>query len=259
MSDALLAAFTSAPYLVSFLAGIITFLSPCVLPLIPAYLSYISGLSLAELKDDEKMSSSTKTKVLTASLLFIAGFSLIFILLGAAASTFIGEWMRNQYVAVVAGVIIIIFGLHVMHAIDIKFLNYEQRADFGGMKKSEMGMFRYVLNFFAPFLLGMSFALGWTPCVGPLLGGILGMASFGDDTTQGTILMTLYAAGLGVPFFLSALLTSRAIGVMNKMKQHFKLIEIVAGSLLVLIGIAIATGGISLLTEFFLNLGFKGV
>lgn len=256
MEQTLISAFESAPYLVSFLAGIITFLSPCVLPLIPAYLSYVSGLSLSELKDEENMSSAVKTKVLSASLLFIAGFSLIFILLGAAAATFIGELLRNQYAAIIAGGIIIVFGLHVMHVINIPFLNYEQRADFGKLEKgAKEGFWKNLLQKFAPFLLGMSFALGWTPCVGPILGGILGMASMGDNTTEGTILMTLYAAGLGVPFFLSALLTTKAIGFMNRMKQHFKIIEIVAGGLLVLIGIAIATGGIGKITEFLLNLG----
>ncbi len=259
MEETLLAAFESAPYPVSFLAGILTFLSPCVLPLIPAYLSYISGLSLSELKDEEHMTPEAKRKVLVASLLFILGFSLIFILMGAAAATIIGDILRNRYVAMAAGGIIIIFGLHVMHLINIPFLNYEQRADFGGMDKGEAKTgFKALLKKFAPFLLGMSFALGWTPCVGPILGGILGMASFGDNTTQGVILMTLFAAGLGVPFFLSALLTSRAIGLMNKIKRHFRIVEIVAGSLLVLIGLAIATGGIGAITDLLIDSGVSG-
>lgn len=255
MESSLLAMFESAPYLVSFLAGIITFLSPCVLPLIPAYLSYISGLSLAELRDEEHMSANVKRKVITASLLFIGGFSLVFVLLGAAAATFIGDLLRNQYAAMIAGGIIIVFGLHVMHVINIPFLMYEQRADFGKLEDKASGGWKAILHKFAPFLLGMSFALGWTPCVGPILGGILGMASMGDDTTTGTILMTLYALGLGVPFFLSALLTSRAMGFMNRMKQHFKIVEIVAGGLLVLIGLAIATGGLGAITGFLLDMG----
>lgn len=255
MEESLLSAFESAPYMVSFLAGIITFLSPCVLPLIPAYLSYISGLSLNELKDEEHMSAQAKRKVIVASLLFIGGFSLIFILLGAAAATIIGEVLRNQYAAMVAGGIIIIFGLHVMHAINIPFLNYEQRADFGTMEKGAKGYWKSLLQKFAPFLLGMSFALGWTPCIGPILGGILGMASMGDNTAKGTLLMTLYAAGLAVPFFLSALLTSRALGLMNRMKKHFRVVEIVAGVLLILIGLAIATGGITKVTDYLIELG----
>ena len=255
MEETLLSAFENAPYMVSFIAGIITFLSPCVLPLIPAYLSYISGLSLSELKDEEQMTQEAKQKVIIASLLFISGFSLIFILLGAAAATVIGEILRNQYAAMVAGGIIIIFGLHVMQVISIRFLNYEQRADFGTLEQKTSGGIQAVLHKLAPFLLGMSFALGWTPCVGPILGGIIGMASFGDDTAKGTILMTLYAAGLGLPFFLSALLTSRALGVMNKMKQHFTIIEKVAGLLLILIGLAIATGGITAITDFLVDKG----
>lgn len=255
MESSLVAAFDSAPYLVSFLAGIITFLSPCVLPLIPAYLSYISGLSISELKDNEHLSKETKRKVMNASLLFIFGFSLIFVVLGAAATTLIGDLLRNQYVAMIAGGIIIIFGLHVMHVITIPFLMYEQRADFTRLEKKSEGKLKSLLQRFAPFLLGMSFALGWTPCVGPILGGILGMASMGDDVTKGIILMILYAAGLGVPFFLSALLTNRAIGVMNRIKKHFRIVEIVAGSLLVLIGLAIATGGLGKVTALLLKLG----
>jgi len=256
MEESLLNAFESAPYLVSFLAGIITFLSPCVLPLIPAYLSYVSGLSLSELRDEEHMSSEVKKRVIVASLLFIGGFSLIFILLGVAATTIIGEILSNKYAAIVAGGIIILFGLHVMHIVNIPFLNYEQRADFAKLEKDAKGGIKTLLQKIAPFLLGMSFALGWTPCVGPILGGILGMASMEGNTFQGTLLMTLYAAGLGLPFFLSALLTSRALGIMNKMKQHFRAVEIVAGSLLVLIGLAIATGGIGKITAFLMDVGF---
>jgi len=254
MEESLLLAFENTPYLVSFFAGIITFLSPCVLPLIPAYISYISGLSLAELKDENHMSATLKRKVIVASLLFIGGFSLIFILLGVVAATFLGELLRNQYTAMIAGGIIVIFGLHVMHLITIPFLNYEQRADFTSLEKNSSGVLKTFLHRFVPFLLGMSFALGWTPCVGPILGAILGMASMGENTTQGIVLMTLYALGLGVPFFLSALLTSKAIGFMNKMKQHFRVIEIISGSLLVVIGLAIATGGLGVITKLLLDI-----
>lgn len=250
MEAYLISAFESAPYLVSFLAGIITFLSPCVLPLIPAYLSYVSGISLSELKDSDNLSPQARRKVITASLMFIFGFSFIFILLGAAAATIIGDLLRNQIAAAIAGGIIIVFGLHVMHVINIPFLMYEQRADFTTLEKKAEGGWKAFLHKISPFLLGMSFALGWTPCVGPLLGGILGMASMGDETTTGIILMTLFAAGLGVPFFLSALLTSRAIGLMNRIKKHFRIVEIVAGSLLVLIGLAIATGGMQSIVGF---------
>ncbi len=257
MEDLLLDLFQSAPYPVSFVAGIITFLSPCVLPLVPAYLSYISGVSIGELRDEEHMSAKVKRKIINSSLLFIAGFSLVFILLGAAAATFLGEILRNQYAAMVAGVIIVIFGLHVMNVINIKFLNYEHRADFTTLEQKAQGKAKSFLHKFAPFLLGLSFALGWTPCVGPILGAILAMASFGDNTAQGTILMTLFAAGLGVPFLLSAILTSRAIGLMNRIKKHFKIVEIVSGLILVAIGIVIATGGLGMMTEALIDIGIQ--
>lgn len=242
MEESLISMFESAPYFVSLLAGLLTFFSPCVLPLIPAYLSYISGLSIKEL-DSENESIENRLRVLKASLLFISGFGLIFILLGASMASLIEDIFAYKWVTYIAGGIIIIFGLHMMKVINIKFLNYEARANFGDTapQKEERG-FKKFLKAIAPFLLGVSFALGWTPCIGPIFAGIVSMAA--SEESKGLTLMIVYTVGLAIPFVLSALVTHKAMRFFNRVKQNFRVVEIVSGSLLVLIGIAIATGGL---------------
>jgi len=253
MEESLVDMFSQAPYLVSFLAGMLTFLSPCVLPLIPAYLSYISGISVSQLKDSEKMTFAQRLKVIKASLMFIAGFSLVFILLGASMARLIGDIFSYSWVSYIAGAIIIIFGLHVMHVISIPFLNYEARADFGDAdKKVAEGFWKKLLQMFAPFLLGVSFALGWTPCIGPIFAGIISMAA--QESAKGVTLMTVYAIGLGIPFLLTAILTSSAMNLINKIKKHFNIVEYVAGGLLVLIGVAVATGGLGKISAWFVDI-----
>ncbi len=241
MEEALLSFFDQAPYLVSMLAGLLTFLSPCVLPLIPAYLSYISGVSVTQLKNGE-LKEGDRFHIISASLLFIAGFSVVFILLGAAMARLIGDIFAYEAVNYIAGGIIIIFGLHVMHVITIPFLNYEQRADFTGLEKKCCGFFGDFIKKFAPFLLGVSFALGWSPCVGPILASIVSIAA--QEQAKAILLMSSYAFGLAIPFFLSALLTSKAIGFLNKIKNSLGLIEKISGGLLIFIGLAIAFGGL---------------
>ena len=241
MEETLVQFFNTMPYLVSFLGGIVTFLSPCILPLIPAYLSYISGLSFKKLSGAEQISRQDRIQIAMASLSFIFGFSLIFVLLGAVVENTVGDFLKSETVAIVAGTIIIIFGLHTAKIINIKFLNFEARANFGDTVNEKKSLF---MKLSAPFVLGLSFALGWTPCVGPILGSIITYA--GQD--GGVSLMIMFALGLGIPFFLSAILTSYAIGIMNKIKRHFRAIEIVSGLLLVVVGIAIAFGSLDVLT-----------
>ncbi len=250
MEESLVSLFSTAPYLVSFVAGVLTFLSPCVLPLIPAYLSYISGLSIKQMSGKEgEVSFKSKLKVIKASILFVSGFSLIFILLGASMASLIGNIFNYAWINWVAGGIIIIFGLHIMGIFTIKFLNFEARANFGDTNSNEESVsgFKKFLKEIAPFLLGVSFALGWTPCIGPIFAAIV-MTAADEGGTKGLVLMSIYSLGLAIPFLLSAVATSYAISFMNKIKRHFKIIELVAGSLLVLIGIAIATGGLGKLT-----------
>jgi cytochrome c-type biogenesis protein len=170
------------------------------------------------------------------------------VLLGVVVEDTVGDFLKSETVAYVAGGIIVIFGLHTMKLINISFLNIEARANFGSTEK-QTGVMRLI----APFILGLSFALGWTPCVGPILGSILTYAG-GQEGGSAVLLMSLFALGLGVPFFLSAVLTSYAMGVMAKIKKHFRAVEIVSGLLLIVVGIAIAFGNLDSLTEIFSNL-----
>ncbi len=240
MEESLVKLFETMPYIVSFLGGFITFVSPCILPLIPAYLSYISGLSYQQISGQNEISTAERLNIVFASLSFIFGFSLIFVLLGVVVDGAIGDFLKSPEMAIVAGGLVIIFGIHMMKIIDIPFLNFEMRANFGSTEKQKGFM-----KFITPFILGLSFALGWTPCVGPILGSILTYAS-GNDAV---LLMSTFALGLAVPFFLSALLTSYAVSLMAKVKRHFRIVEIVSGLLLIGIGIAIASGSMGLLTE----------
>ena len=173
-------------------AGLISFLSPCVLPLIPGYISYISGSSINELIEKKSVN-------LFPIILFTVGFSIVFIFFGAA-STLLGQvLLQNSYeLRIVAGVIIIILSLHLIGIINIKFLNYEKRVQ-TDIKR----------NFFSPALIGMAFAFGWTPCIGPILGSILVLASTEESLQQGILLLTFYSIGLAVPFILAGYLIQR--------------------------------------------------
>ena len=235
--------FHKMPYLVSFLGGIITFLSPCVLPLIPAYLSYISGLSYKQLTGEKQVSVKERIYIAQASLAFIFGFGIVFVMLGVVVGDSLHSILKSDIVRMIAGAVIIIFGLNMMKIINIPLLNLEVRTNFG-TTETKTGFMRFI----APMVLGFSFALGWTPCVGPILGSILTLA--GQGKNDAILMMTLFALGLGVPFFLSAVLTSYAVELMKKVKKHFRLIEIISGSLLILIGIAIATDTVRKITEY---------
>lgn len=239
MEESLINLFESAPYLVSLLAGILTFASPCVLPLIPAYLSYISGISIKELEHDEALSKKQHLRIVFASLMFILGFSLIFILLGASMAELIEDIFNHKWVTWIAGGIIIVFGLQTMGVISIRWLNMSKHSNFGSTK-----------GLFAPFILGVSFALGWTPCIGPIFAAIVSMAAQGAGT--GLSLMAVYSFGLAIPFFLAALFTTKALHLFTKIKRHFKIVEIVAGLLLIVVGITVATGGMGELTAWML-------
>lgn len=219
--------FATAPFSVSFLAGILTFFLPCVLPMVPAYLSYISGLSINDLKTQNKTQS---LKVLFSSLLFMLGFGVVFVAMGVLSEGF-GDILRSNYTKIIGGIIIIIFGLHIMQVIKISFLNMQTNANFKGS------------GVFSPFVLGLSFALGWSPCVGPILASIFLMSA--QETGKAGLLMATYALGLGVPFVLAALATNKALGIMTNLKKHFKIIEIIAGILLIAIGLSMVYSGAS--------------
>ncbi len=215
--------------LIAFGAGLISFLSPCVLPLIPGYVSYISGTTYNELLE-------TKIK-LSPLIFFTLGFSIVFILFGAAA-TFIGQLFLSfsNELRVAAGIIIIIFSLHILGFINLKIFNYEKR-----FKVSNNN------SFFAPILLGMAFGFGWTPCIGPILGSILVLATTEESLIRGVILLCFYSLGLAIPFILSGLLIQKFISISNKLKSKMKLIVSVSGYLLLVTGLLILTNQLQVL------------
>ena len=218
-------------------AGIISFLSPCVLPLIPGYIAYISGSTLNELLEKKNVN-------LSPIILFTLGFSLVFIMFGAAASIIGQILLKNSTeLRIFAGLIIIIFSLHIIGIINIKFLNYEKRIQSVGNQ-----------GYFAPILIGMTFAFGWTPCIGPILGSILIYASTTDSLLKGIILLSFYSIGLALPFIFSGYLIQKFMLVSKNLKQKMVLINRVGGTLLLITGLLIITNQLQVLGYYILEI-----
>ncbi|KPK75121.1 MAG: cytochrome C biogenesis protein [candidate division Zixibacteria bacterium SM23_73] len=226
--------------LAAFTAGLISFASPCVLPLIPAYLSFISGVSVEEMKSRDRKSEVLK-KVSLNTILFVLGFSLVFVALGASA-TFIGDFLLSKLSLFnkIAGAIIMLLGLHLLGVFRIRFLNYEKRFH---TRSRPLGPF-------GSFLVGLAFAFGWTPCIGPILAGILLVASNQDTVTKGVVLLSSYSLGLGIPFFVTAVSFHTFLSVFGWIKKHFRTVEIISGSFLIIIGFLIFIGSFYSLTGF---------
>ena len=226
--------------LAAFTAGLISFISPCVLPLIPAYLSFISGVSVEEMKSRDRKSEVLK-KVSLNTLLFILGFSVVFIALGASA-TFIGDFLLSKLSIFnkIAGAIIMLLGLHLLGVFRIRFLNYEKRFH---SRSRPLGLF-------GSFLVGLAFAFGWTPCIGPILAGILLVASNQDTVAKGMVLLSSYSLGLGIPFFVTAVSFHSFLSVFGWIRKHFRTVEIISGLFLILVGFLIFIGSFSALTGF---------
>lgn len=224
----------------AFFAGILSFLSPCVLPLVPAYISFMSGVSIDELQITTNRKKVLWKTVIT-SLAFILGFSVIFVLLGATA-TALGKFLLSKFdlISKIAGIIIIILGLHFLGVFKkyLQFLNYEKRFH---VKKIQAGVL-------SSFIVGLAFAFGWTPCIGPILGMILALAGGQDTVGQGILLLSVYSLGLGLPFLLTAIATQTFFNLFNKMKRYFNIMEAVSGVLLIVIGVLIFTGQFSTLS-----------
>ena len=218
-------------------AGLISFLSPCVLPLIPGYISYISGSSINELIEKKSVN-------LLPIFLFTVGFSIVFIFFGAA-STLLGQvLLQNSYeLRIVAGVIIVILSLHLIGIINIKFLNYEKRVQ-TDIKR----------NFFSPALIGMAFAFGWTPCIGPILGSILVLASTEESLQQGILLLTFYSVGLAVPFILAGYLIQRFLVFSKNFRKNINKVSKIGGSILLITGILMITNHLQALGFYLLNI-----
>lgn len=211
---------------IAFGAGLLSFLSPCVLPLIPAYISFISGLSVDELKGTEKPLAG----ILIGTVLFILGFSCVFVALGASA-TYLSSFMlvHTQILRLILGIIVIIFGLHLLGLFNLKFLQYEKKLHIRKRPMSILGAFP----------VGMAFGFGWTPCIGPILGAILGYAATKETVGQGILLLSAYSLGLGLPFLLTSIAIGSFLVFFSKINRYFKVISIISGILLIGVGILI--------------------
>ena len=236
-------------YVAAFVAGLLSFVSPCVLPLIPGYLSYISGVTLDDMQGTGSAGASavaaSRRRVLVASLFFILGFSVVFISLGAAASA-IGQYImapgtgRLRLLTKVAGAVVIIFGLHTMGILRIGWLYSEKRVQVDRKPRGVVGA----------FVVGLAFAFGWTPCIGPILAGILAVAGSQDTVSQGIKLLAVYSLGLGVPFLITALAINQFFTAFARIRRHYHAIEVVSGLLLVAIGVLIFTDQFTLIARW---------
>lgn len=227
-------------YIGAFVAGLLSFLSPCVLPLIPSYISYITGISFADLQA-EHPSHIIRQKTIFHSLCFILGFTTVFVLLGASA-TFIGSFLSENasIIRKVGGVLLVILGIHVTGLIPLKFLLGERRVS---IKHKPTG-------YAGSFLVGIAFAAGWTPCIGPILAAILAVAATAERVYQGIFLLLLYSLGLGVPFLLSALAMHGFLSFFNRFKKYIRIFEIITGVFLVVVGVLIYTNWLSRLSGY---------
>ena len=223
--------------IIAFGAGLISFLSPCVLPLIPGYISYISGSSINDLVEKKNVN-------LIPIIFFTVGFSIVFIIFGAA-STFLGQvLLQNSYeLRIVAGLIIIILSLHIIGLINIGFLNYEKRIQTNINK-----------NFFSPILIGMAFAFGWTPCIGPILGSILVLASTEESLGRGILLLFFYSIGLAIPFILSGYLMQKFLIFSKNFKSNINKVSKIGGIILLITGILIITNQLQALGYYLLDM-----
>ncbi len=218
--------------IVALMAGFLSFLSPCVLPIVPPYLAYMSGISMGEMSEGKKGYG----KVVLTAAFFVLGLSTVFLFLGFTSSVFGAFFLQNQgYFNTFSGILVMVFGAHFLGVITIPFLNREARIDAGDKGGSAFGA----------YLLGLAFAFGWTPCIGPQLGMILSLAATEGSVAHGTFLLAVYAAGLGIPFLLVAAFFPRMGPLMGVMKRHMGRIERIMGLLLWTIGLLILTGGFS--------------
>jgi cytochrome c-type biogenesis protein len=221
---------------IAFGAGLISFLSPCVLPLIPGYVSFVSGKSLNDILENGKISISSL-------ILFCLGFSTVFILFGATASIIGQIFLQNsEILRITAGLVIIIFSLQLLGIINISFLNFEKRYD---SKTSK--------NIFFPFVIGLAFGFGWTPCIGPILGSILALAAMEETLLKAVTLLSFYSLGLSIPFVLSGYLIQRFLAFSKNIRKNINIISKVGGIILLITGLLILTNQLQTLGFYILN------
>ena len=233
---------------VAFIAGLISFLSPCVLPIVPPYIAYMSGVALTEIENRKG-----RQKIVLTALFFVLGLSTVFIFLGFSASAIGAIFFEYQTLLnTIAGFIIMLFGLHFLGIYRLQFLDREARFE----------VENYQGTVFGSYVLGLAFAFGWTPCIGPQLGAILSLAASNGSIVKGTVLLAFYAMGLGIPFLIFAIFINRLEGFLKFFKQYFKIIERIMGLLLWTVGLLMLTGGFSSISfwllETFPALGILG-
>lgn len=225
-------------------AGVLSFLSPCVLPLVPPYLTYMSGASYDQLRAEAHAPGKLTLRVAVTSLFFILGFSLVFIAMGATATAF-GQVFRQilPILTPIAGVVIIAMGLHFLGVFRIGLLDRQIRHQGPGMASGPFG----------GFLLGLAFAIGWTPCIGPVLAAILSVAASRDSATEGAMLLGLYSLGLGIPFFLAGIAIGPFLTFFQSFKKHLGMVEKVMGVILIITGLLFITGNFTRISFWFLE------
>ncbi|MEJ2215156.1 MAG: cytochrome c biogenesis protein CcdA [Gemmatimonadota bacterium] len=226
---------------VAFLAGILSFLSPCVLPLVPSYASFLTGMTYDELTSEGAQAARIRRAVLVHGLFFVVGFSLVFIALGASAS-YLGALLRTHGVWLqrVGGILIVLFGLHVMGVLPVPGLERERRFQLA----------RKPAGYAGSVLAGVVFAAGWTPCIGPVLGGILTLAAAGGGMTAGVQLLAVYSVGLAIPFLATSLLLGRFLDGSRRIRRWLPLVNRISGAMLVLVGVLLLTGSFTLLAGY---------
>lgn len=226
--------------LASFVAGILSFISPCVLPLIPGYISFISGLTLEEMQGAQP-TTEVRSHVLVASVAFVLGFTVIFVAAGASASA-LGRFIYEQapILEKIAGTLLIVLGLHMMGVFRIRLLESDKRIHTQQKPAGPVGA----------FLVGMAFAFAWTPCIGPILGGILALAASRESVGEGMQMLAAYSLGLGVPFLLTSLAINKFFSVAATIRRHYRAIELVSGGLLIVVGLLIFFDQFTLIVRF---------
>ncbi|HET7291210.1 MAG TPA: cytochrome c biogenesis protein CcdA [Vicinamibacteria bacterium] len=235
---------SSVSLFAAFGAGVVSFVSPCVLPIVPGYLSFISGANVSQYRDSEAPRELVR-RVAVTSLLFVLGFSTVFVALGAAA-TLVGYYLQQykRVLAVIGGALIIVLGLHTAGVLRIPWLLYEKRAE---LRSKPLGLV-------GAYVVGLAFAFGWTPCIGPILGAILVYASQQETVGQGVLLLAAYSAGLGIPFLLSGLAINGFFAASGRMKRHMHAVEVASGGLLVAVGLLLVTDRLTILAVYFSRL-----
>lgn len=225
---------------IAFLAGIVSFLSPCVLPLVPGYISMLSGASIEELK--QEASGELLRRVMRNSLAFVVGFTCVFVMLGASA-TWVGKFLLTQRTTfnLIAGIIVIIFGLHLTGLVKIPLLYREARLDTGAPRRTLGGA----------FLLGFAFAFGWTPCIGPILAAILAVAAQRETVFQGMFLLAIYSAGLAIPFLITSVGLSSFMKFYKGFRKHLQAVEVASGVLLIALGTLMAFNKLTIISGYF--------